>query len=47
MKKLLTLSHRKSLGAAVAASLLSGALLVLAAPACPQQPEATAVLPKI
>ena len=44
MKKLLTLSHRKSLGAAVAASLLS--VFVLAAPACAQQPEATAVLPE-
>jgi quercetin dioxygenase-like cupin family protein len=35
---------RKSLGAAVAASLLS--VFVLAAPACAQQAEATAVLPE-
>ena len=45
MKKLLTLSHSKSLGAAVGASLLS--VFVLAAPACAQQAEATAVLPEI
>jgi quercetin dioxygenase-like cupin family protein len=44
MKKLLVLSHRKSLGAAVAASLLS--VFVLAAPAYAQQAEATAVLPE-
>jgi quercetin dioxygenase-like cupin family protein len=44
MKKLLTLLHSKSLGAAVAVSLLS--VFVLAAPACAQQAEATAVLPE-
>ena len=37
-------ASRKSLGAAVAASLLS--VFVLTAPACAQQPEATAVLPE-